>query len=76
MMPVMVGGKPHVLVVVGDKFVVFHMCVVVVVSLEGVRLPMVTMTVLQGRSRAKVHRVLRPHRGGILHLRPVWHTAC
>jgi hypothetical protein len=53
LMPVLVGGKPRVLVLVGgDKHVVCHMCVVEVVSLEGVQLPMVTMNMLLGQSRA------------------------
>jgi hypothetical protein len=58
MMPVLVSGKPRVLVLVRG------MCVVVATSLEGVCLPMGTMSVLLGRSRALVHRVFCPRRGG------------
>jgi hypothetical protein len=51
-MPVLLGGKPRVPVLVGCKCMVYHMCVLAVVALEGVRLPMVTMCMLLGRSRA------------------------
>jgi hypothetical protein len=43
LMPALVGGKPRILLVTGGKRVVYHMCVVAVVSMEGVRLPMVIM---------------------------------
>jgi hypothetical protein len=43
---------------------------VAAVSLEGVRLPMVTTSRLRGRSRASTHRVLCPHRGGNVTLTP------
>jgi hypothetical protein len=70
LMPVLVGGKPRKLVVVCGK------CVVGVMSVESVRLPMVIMSMLMGRSRASTHRQLYPRRGGVLHLRPVWNTVC
>jgi hypothetical protein len=60
----MVSGKPRVLVMVRG------ICVVVATSLEGVCLPMVTTSMLLGRSRASVHRVLCSHRGGVATLAP------
>jgi hypothetical protein len=51
-MPVQVGGKLRVLVLLGGKWVVYHMSVVAAMFMEGVRLPMVTMNLLLGRSRA------------------------
>jgi hypothetical protein len=54
----------------GRQCVVYHMCVVATMSLEGVRLPMVTMSMLLGRRRASMHRVLRPRRGGDVTLAP------
>jgi hypothetical protein len=47
-----VGGKPRKLVVVGGKCMVYHMCVLAVVSMEGMPLRMVTMSMLLGRSQA------------------------
>jgi hypothetical protein len=63
-MPVLVRGKPRVLVLVGG------MCVVATPSLEGVCLPTGTMSTLMGRSRASLHRVLRSRRGGDATLSP------
>jgi hypothetical protein len=70
-MPMLVGGKLRVLVLVGDKCVVYHMCVGAAMSLEGVRLPMVTM-----RAGPKCIGISIPLAGGMLDLRPVWHRAC
>jgi hypothetical protein len=50
------AARTRVLVLVGGKCVMCRMCVVAVVFLEGVRLTMVTMSVLVGRSRALAHR--------------------
>jgi hypothetical protein len=55
-MPKVLGGKPRVLVLVGGKCVVYQACGVAVVCLVGVQLPMLTMSMLMGRSRAGVHR--------------------
>jgi hypothetical protein len=52
LMPVPVGGRLRVLVLVGCKCLVYHMGVVAAMSMEGVRLPMVTMIMLLGRSQA------------------------
>jgi hypothetical protein len=51
-MPVLVGEKPRVLVRMDGKCVLYHMYVVTTMSLEGVPLPMATMSFLLGRSRA------------------------
>jgi hypothetical protein len=52
LMPVLVGGKLPVLVLVGGKCVVYYMRVVAVLSFEGVRLSTVKIILLLGRSRA------------------------
>jgi hypothetical protein len=49
---VLLGGKPRVHVLVIGKCVVYNIYVVAIVCPEGARLPMVTMSMLLGRSRA------------------------
>jgi hypothetical protein len=66
LMLVLLGGMLHLLVVVGGSFVVAIVC------LEGVRLPMMTMSMLLGRSRA--NRALCPCPEGSVTLVP--HVAC
>jgi hypothetical protein len=51
-MLVLVGGKLRVVVLLGGKWVVYHMSMVAAMSMEGVRLPMVTKRMLLGRSLA------------------------
>jgi hypothetical protein len=62
------SGRLPLVVLVGGMCVVYHLCVVKIMCLEGLRLPMMTISMLGYIGR------FVPVERGMLHLRPIWYT--